>query len=136
MELAVGGPAKLARAAGVTSAAVAQWKKTGKPEQLKAAPLLMLQRATGIRADWVVFGRGPMKSRNFVEVETSDLVESLAAAAADLSDTERAALGDTISQWVRKADPSDRLAAAIRVLLAPASSSGKQALGTGTNGRR
>ena len=63
LEAELGGPAALAKAAGVTTSAVAQWKSSGKPEQLKAAPLLRLQQVTGVRPAWVVFGTGAMKDQ-------------------------------------------------------------------------
>jgi transcriptional regulator with XRE-family HTH domain len=52
--------ADIARACGVTAAAVTHWKN-GNTKSLKAETALALEQATGFRAVWLLKGKGPRK---------------------------------------------------------------------------
>lgn len=58
-----------------------------------------------------------MMSSDGRTASSADLVGELAAAVASLSRDEREALGATLAGWIKTADTSDRMAAAIRGFL-------------------
>lgn len=61
---------RLAKAAGVTSSAVSQWK-SGKSTAMKVESAAGLERLTGIRALWIASGHGPKHPEHGVAHELS-----------------------------------------------------------------
>jgi hypothetical protein len=129
LEAVLGGPAALAKAAGVTTSAVAQWKSSGKPEQLKAAPLLRLQQNTGVRPAWVVFGTGPMKEKTETLVvlegsaETAYFLQATAAFLESLPELPRAMAATALHKVVDDPKVHGEVSALLEQLKASALSS-------------
>lgn len=124
LEAELGGPTALAQAAEVTTSAVAQWKSTGKAEQLKAAPLLKLQQKTGIRPAWVVFGTGNMydepRGTSFavpaVVADAAAVMRGLAEYLQALPDVPRSMVGPALARMVENPGIHPEVAALVEAL--------------------
>lgn len=91
---------RLAKAAGVTSSAVSQWK-SGQTKTMQAESALGLEDSTGYRAEWIVLGRLPKKVEADSVVSQKapmlpEIVDALAYALEHLDEPQRERAADKL----------------------------------------